>query len=180
MKGLLTALGGDGLGFLDVRWGERPDEGQARRQLLEPSRRSERRGPPPAFADPYAIPGVSSEHRDGVKKLFASLTFGPAALEGWPRGCRKLFPRGTCRETVINLLRRHHAPVADRLGTLIGFELQRTEGDILVAVLLTCFERGVIVLPIHDAVLCPVSRVDEVEAVMLGAFKKGQAAHLGL
>ena len=54
---------------------------------------------------------------------------------------------------------------------MIGFELQRTESDILVAVLLTCFERGIIVLPIHDAVLCPASQADEVEEVMLDAFK---------
>lgn len=128
--------------------------------------------PYPVDQDPYAIPGVSSQNREGVKKLFASLTFGPAALQRWPRGCRSLFPSGTCRETVINDLRHYHAPVADRLGTLIGFELQRTESDILVAVLLTCFERGIIVLPIHDAVLCPTSRADEVEAVMLDAFKK--------
>jgi len=39
--------------------------------------------PDPPDADPYAIPGISCEQRDGVKKLFASLTFGPAALEGW-------------------------------------------------------------------------------------------------
>jgi hypothetical protein len=44
------------------------------------------------------------------------------------------------------------------------------ESDILVAVLLTCFDRGIIVLPIHDAVLCPASRADDVEAIMLGAF----------
>ena len=108
--------------------------------------------PYPPEHDPYAIPGIPPEHREGVKKLFASLTFGPTALQRWPRGCRKLFPEGTSQETVINLLRRHHAPIADKFGTLVGFELQRTESDILVAVLLTCLERGIIVLPIHDAV----------------------------
>jgi hypothetical protein len=74
---------------------------------------------------------------------------------------------------VINDPRHHHAPIADRLGTLIGFELQRTESDILVTVLLMCFERDIVVLPIHDAVLCPTSRADEVEAVMLDALQEG-------
>ena len=35
----------------------------------------------------------------------------------------------------IDLLHHHHAPIAD--ASLIGFELQRAESDILVAVLLT-------------------------------------------
>jgi hypothetical protein len=48
----------------------------------------------PADEDPYAFPGISSGCREGVKKLFASLAFGPAALQRWPRGCRGLFPRG--------------------------------------------------------------------------------------
>jgi hypothetical protein len=74
-------------------------------------------------------------------------------------------------KTVLTRLRCHHAPVAGHFGTMIGFELQRTESDIMVAVLLTCLGRGIIVLPIHDAVLCPASRAEEVETVMLGAFK---------
>jgi hypothetical protein len=121
--------------------------------------------------DPYAIPGISPKHRNGVKKLFASLMFGSTALRRWPRGCRKLFPKGTCHETVLALLRRHHARVADHFGTLIGFQLQRVESDILVAALLNCLERAIVVLPIHDAVLCRASRANEVEEVMLEAFR---------
>ena len=125
----------------------------------------------PPDEDPYALPGIPPKCRDGVKKLFASLTFGPTALQRWPRGCRQLFPPRTRRETVIRLFRHHHATVADHFGTLIGFQLQRVESDILVAVLLTCRERGIVVLPIHDAVLCRASRADEVEEVMLEAFR---------
>jgi hypothetical protein len=132
--------------------------------------------PFPAHQDPYDIPGIPPQCRKGVKKLFASLTFGPTALQRWPQGCAKLFPKGTLREAVIDLLRRHHAPVAKHFGTLVGFELQRAESDIMVAILLTCFDRGIVVLPIHDAVLCPASRVDEVEQVMRAAFKKKTGA----
>ena len=127
--------------------------------------------PYPADRDPYTIPGIPSEARDGVKKLFASLTFGPTALQRWPRGCAQLFPKGTSREAVIDLLRRHHSPVADHFGSLVGFELQRMESDILVATLLTCLDRDIIVLPIHDAVLAPTSRAEEVEVIMLDTFR---------
>jgi hypothetical protein len=33
-------------------------------------------------------------------------------------------------------------------------------------------EKGIVVLPIHDAVLCPASRADEVEGVMLACFNQ--------
>jgi hypothetical protein len=125
----------------------------------------------PPDEDPYAVPGIPPKHREGVKKLFAALMFGATAIQRWPRDYRKLFPPRTRREDVIDLLRRRHAPVADHFGTLIGFQLLRVESDILVAVLLTCLERGVVVLPIHDAVLCRASRADEVEDVMLDAFR---------
>jgi hypothetical protein len=61
---------------------------------------------------------------------------------------------------------------------LIGFELQRTESDIMLAVLLTCLGRGIIVLPIHDAVHCPASCAEEVETVILDAFRNVTAGAL--
>jgi hypothetical protein len=133
----------------------------------------------PVGDDPYAISGIPPKHRDGVKKLFASLTFGPTGLMRWPRGCRDLFPARARHATVLALLRQRHAPVADHFGTLIGFKLQRAESDILVAVLLTCLERGVIALPIHDAVVCAASRADETEAVMLDAFRRITGGAIG-
>ena len=81
-----------------------------------------------------------------------------------------MFTRGTCRETASTSYTTITLP--SPTASLIGFELQRAESDILVAVLLTCFKRGIIVLPIHDAVLCPASPADDVEAVMLDTFKK--------
>jgi hypothetical protein len=124
-----------------------------------------------ADEDPYTVRGIPPKHRDGVKKLFASLMFGPTALHRWPRGCSKLFPAGTRRETVVALLRRHHPRVARHFGSLIGFRLQRVESDILVAVLLRCLEQEITALPIHDAVLCRASRANEVEEAMLETFK---------
>ena len=57
-------------------------------------------------------------------------------------------------------------------GTLVGFELMRMESDIMVSVLLSCFSRGIIALPIHDAVLCPRSKAKEVEGIMKETFKE--------
>lgn len=136
--------------------------------------------PFPVDQDPYFLPRLVPPSRDGIKKLFAALTFGPTALRRWPQRCARLFPKGTSRDEVIDLLRRHHAPVADYFGSLVGFELQRTESDILVAILLACFDRSIIVLPIHDAVLAPASRVEEVEMIMLEVFSAMTGANASI
>jgi hypothetical protein len=132
--------------------------------------------PFPPDQDPYSIAGIPSEHRDGVKTYFSSLLFGRTALTRWPRGCRQKFPKGTLRAEVLDRLRRQHHPVADRFGSFIGFELLRRESDILVDVLGTCLRRGITVLPIHDAVLCPSSKVEEVKTVMMITFQSATGA----
>lgn len=133
----------------------------------------------PADGDPYTLEGAPFQCRDGVKKLFASLMFGPTALHRWPRGVRKLFPRNASRPDVIELLRRQHALVADAFGTMAGFDLLRIESDIIVEVLLQCLGRGIVVLPIHDAVLCPASKEAAVEDQMLLAFTRVTVGGVG-
>jgi len=111
-----------------------------------------------------------------VKTYFSSLMFGPTALKRWPRGCRQKFPKGTSHAEVLDLLRQHHRLVGDKFGTFIGFELLRTESDILVEVVGTCLRRGITLLPIHDAVLCSSSKVEEVEAIMKKTFRSATGA----
>jgi hypothetical protein len=132
--------------------------------------------PFPPDHDPYSIAGIPSEHRDGVKTYFSSLLFGRTALTRWPRGCRQKFPKGTLRAEVLDRLRRQHHFVAGRFGSFIGFELLRRESDILVDVLGTCLRRGITVLPIHDAVLCPSSKIEEVKTVMMITFQSATGA----
>jgi hypothetical protein len=46
----------------------------------------------------------------------------------------------------------------------------RVESDIIVGVMLELRERGIVGLPIHDAVLVREDQAGEVEEVMLSAF----------
>lgn len=126
----------------------------------------------PASRDPYDIPPIPSECRDGVKTLFSALLYGNSALQRWPEDCAEKFPENVAFGDVLAILKRHHAPVSSFFGKLVGFKLMRLESDILVKIMLTCVHRGITVLPIHDAVLCPASTAYEVEAIMLDVFKQ--------
>lgn len=126
----------------------------------------------PADRDPYEVRGIPSEHRPGIKKVFASLMYGRTAFERYPKGCRKLFPRHLKSAEVVRLLQQQHSAVAYRLGSRVGFQLLRTESDIMVDVLLSSRSLGVVALPIHDAVICPLSRMDDMASLMLKSFTK--------
>lgn len=134
----------------------------------------------PPQSDPYLLPGLSPPYRGGVKTMFSALLYGPTALKQWPRGCARKFGNCHRHEDILALLRRHHEAVASRFGTLVGFEMMRTESDIMVRILLTCLSRDIAVLPIHDAVLAPTSRADDVAAVMLDVFHAETGAEAAL
>ena len=132
--------------------------------------------PFPPDKDPYSICGIPPQHREGVKTLCSALLFGPTALKRWPRGCKSKFPKWMRHKEALELMRREHQHVAHKFGSFMGFELLRTESDILVGLLGRCLDRGIIVLPIHDAVLCPVHRADEVEMLMREVFEERTGA----
>lgn len=126
----------------------------------------------PASRDPYDIPPIPSECRDGVKTLFSALLYGNSALQRWPDDCAEKFPKNATFGDVLAILKRHHAPVSSFFGKLVGFKLMRLESDILVRIMLTCINEDITVLPIHDAVLCPGSTANRVEGIMLAVFKR--------
>ncbi|HWK38442.1 MAG TPA: hypothetical protein VNR88_05960 [Hyphomicrobium sp.] len=125
----------------------------------------------PPEVDPYAIEGIPPKHREGIKSLFAALLYGPSALKKWPRGVAQKFPPRSSLDTMIGHIKAQHPVVTECFGTMVGFELMRTESDILVAVMRSCFAEGMTVLPIHDAVLCPASATDRVATIMLKVFE---------
>lgn len=126
--------------------------------------------------DPYSIPEIPNLYRGGVKTLFAALLFGPTAKKRWPRGCKAKFPSGMPHHKALDLLSRRHRHVAHAFGSLIGYELFRKESDILLTLLKSCEEQGIVALPIHDAVLCPQERADEVGSLMKAVFEEKTGA----
>lgn len=129
----------------------------------------------PAQEDAYRLLGLEG-HRSGVKKVFNAILFAGKPLERLPQGTRELLPRRVGMKDVVELLAKTHEPLVPFFFTGVGYHLQYRESEILVDVLLAMMERGIVGLPIHDAVIIPKSSADEVKRIMLTTFK----AHTGL
>lgn len=125
----------------------------------------------PPTDDAYTLPGLEY-YRDGVKKVFNSLLFATKPLKRMPQGVRKVFDRRISVAKVVDLITERHRAVADLFCKGIGLRLMFKESCILVAALLELIERGVVALPVHDAVVVSGRDQEVTRAVMLDVFKR--------
>ncbi|WP_091437198.1 hypothetical protein [Ancylobacter rudongensis] len=131
-------------------------------------------GVTPPEGDMYAIPGLEG-HRAAVKKAFNTLLNAGPKMTRWgyeragngeDADASERLPAGwTVKRTKAAILSRHPA-LARSLGSGIGLKLMHIESEILVAVLVEMTEREIVGLGIHDGLLAPASKVDEVRMIM--------------
>ncbi|MEN0654072.1 MULTISPECIES: hypothetical protein [Hyphobacterium] len=122
--------------------------------------------------DPYDIPGIGREHRAGAKKALNALLWRESAMKQVPDGTRHLFPAHLKGRDVERLIREHHAPIAHLFGTRAGANIMFLESEVLRVVMGELMELGIPFLPIHDAVLVPLSSREVAQKVMLKAFRE--------
>jgi hypothetical protein len=120
--------------------------------------------------DPYIISGLSPQSREGVKKLFAALTFDLNNNRSqFPKKAGHLFNKTDhakgCRY-VIEAIRHQHKAVSHLFGLGAGHQFQFNESELMVALLLRLREWGFIGLPIHDCLLAPRSQAFDVQNLM--------------
>lgn len=136
--------------------------------------------PPTMTEDLYRIPGYERS-RAGIKKLFSAMLFDlPGKVRNtFPNHDRTGFHLDDLQRAggkvgpIIEAIKTAHRPVAEHFGTGLGYYLMFLESQILIAVLLELFNRGVYTLPLHDAVL--VSKGKEAahaQLVMLKIFER--------
>jgi hypothetical protein len=113
-------------------------------------------GEEPQLEDLYQVAGYE-QFRDGIKLIINSALFSDRVQNRMPHGGRALFGRRPRYADVLEAICQAHAPIADHFFTGIGMNLMFRESEILIDVLLEGLERGIIALPIHDAVLVPKS-----------------------
>lgn len=122
-------------------------------------------------SDPYAIRGFE-KNRDGVKKIFNAMLFVSKPLGRWPEETKELFPAGTTVRKVTAAILKAHPELSKLFHTEIGHHIQFLESQIMVAVLLQLKAKGLLGLPVHDAVVVPRSATKEAEVVLLRQFKR--------
>jgi len=135
-------------------------------------------GAEPPAGDLYAIPPFDKTpaQRKGVKLVMNAMTFRPGELERMPKHGRDFIPKRHSIHEITDAIRVYHTPLAPLFGTGIGYWCQFVESEIMIDVLLTLKERGIVALPIHDAILVADHRAPEAHRVLKEVFE----AHVGL
>jgi hypothetical protein len=132
-------------------------------------------GVQPSMEDPYLLPGLEAAHRDGIKTLLNAMfwdDWSEKPRRSLPRGTRQFFPRKLTYPAVADIVLRQHAPIADFLGRGKGGYLQFIESETINHIMVGSIDRDLVLLPIHDAVLVPVSQWREARQLMQEAFYK--------
>jgi hypothetical protein len=126
--------------------------------------------------DGYAIPRLG-ESRTAIKKLVNSMLF--PRQSHWkllvPKTIKKKRP-DIPEWRIVEAVKNHHPSLDSLWWTDIGHRIQRIESDIIIDCLLQCVDRDIVALQVHDALIVPESRADEVKAIMLETFER----HTGL
>ncbi|ODA93418.1 hypothetical protein BFX40_11435 [Mesorhizobium sp. SEMIA 3007] len=123
----------------------------------------------PATDDLYWMHGYGQQ-RDGIKKVMSAMIFAEARLDRFPKGTRQLFRKTDRIGEVVDAIEAKHPLIKDQFHKGLGHDAQFIESSILVDVLLDLRAKGVVALPIHDAVMVPASKMSITEEVMLCVF----------
>jgi hypothetical protein len=124
----------------------------------------------PSAGDLYSVPGLE-HYRDGVKKVLNAALFADKPLTRKPRETAKLLPNWPF-EDIRAMIAAAHPVLAAQFGTGIGHRAQFIESQVLIRVLLELKARGVVALPVHDAIMVKESEADLADETMRQVFKE--------
>ncbi len=135
-------------------------------------------GKEPPSGDCYLLTGYYL-YRETVKKVFNAAVFMDAMPSRFPPDTRDNTPKHVSFLEICTALLKTHSAIKDYLFTdsKIGYKVQNIESNIMVDLLLTLKDKGLpAALPIHDALVVPVSFSDTAKLAMEDIFYK----HTGL
>jgi len=126
--------------------------------------------------DLYTIPGFEA-HREGIKKVMNSMVFSEKPLTRFPKDTRKLFTSKVRFSDVVDNIEAAHPALRPSFYTGIGHHAMFIESRIMVDLLLDLKEQEIVALPIHDAVVVPLSRMEDTRLRMLSTFHHHTGVH---
>lgn len=126
------------------------------------------------------LEGYRPEHRDGVKQAFNTLFFGGGRR--LTTEIKQKLPEGATMPKVREAIEKLHPALKPLMGTEVGYGLMFTESRILITVMKELQRRGVVALPLHDAIMVATSKREEAQEVMIRAAKElcGQTISVSL
>ncbi|KGK79765.1 hypothetical protein PM03_09815 [Thalassobacter stenotrophicus] len=135
-------------------------------------------GHTPPEGDLYDLSGegIPVTYRKGIKKVIQAVINSPELPRRLPKGSRKHIPSRYSIKDLLHAVERKHPAIFPKMTSGIGMHLFRKEADILVDVLTVLKAKGVVALPIHDAVIVMDEHQEVARKVMIEVFKE----HMGL
>ena len=116
--------------------------------------------------------GIPAECRSGIKKVMQAIINSPGVPRRLPKGSRKHFPSRINLRDILRAVEKKHPVIFPLMTSGIGMQVFRKESDILVDVLETLRSRGIVALPVHDAVVVRDDNSDKAKAVMKKVFRE--------
>ena len=130
------------------------------------------KSPPEGDLYDLSAEGIPTDYRKGIKTVIQALINSSKVPTKMPKGVRKLIPSRYNIKDILEAVARKHPAIYPQMTSGIGMQLFRKESDILVDVLLTLQAKGIVALPIHDAVVVRDDNSDKAKAVMKKVFKE--------
>lgn len=128
----------------------------------------------PPEADHYDLSeqGIGQQYRKGIKTVIQALLNSEKPLTRFPKGTKDLFPKKVQFKDVMKAIEEKHRELYPLMTSGLGMKMFRKESDILMAVLLSLKEQGIVALPIHDAVLVADEDAARTRDTMIKVFRK--------
>mgnify|MGYP001032680421 CR=1 FL=1 len=131
-------------------------------------------GATPPKGDLYDLSaaGIPTTARDGIKKVMNAMVSASEPLKRLPKGARKAIPRSLSLRDVTNAIDKIHPRLSGHWCKGLYGAVWRIESNALVEVLTRLNSKGIVALPIHDAVLVADMHKDRALEVMLEVYEK--------
>ena len=131
-------------------------------------------GATPPEGDLYdlSVEGIPAECRPGIKKVMQAIINSPELPKRLPKGSRKHIPSRISFRDILGAVERRHPAIYPQMTSGIGMQLFRKESDILIDVLITLQARGIVALPVHDAVIVTDEHHLQATKIMKEVFKR--------
>ena len=131
-------------------------------------------GATPPEGDLYdlSVEGIPAECRPGIKKVMQAIINSPELPRRLPKGSRKHIPSRISFRDILGAVERRHPAIYPQMTSGIGMQLFRKESDILIDVLITLQARGIVALPVHDAVIVMDEHHLQATKIMKEVFKR--------
>jgi len=127
--------------------------------------------PPEGDLYDLSAEGIPATYRKGIKKVIQAVINSSKVPTRMPGGVRKQIPSSYSIQDILKAVERKHPAIFAKMTSGIGMQLFRKEADILVDVLIALKAKGVVALPIHDAVLVADADKDTTIRIMKEVFK---------